>query len=691
VAIDLSAPRTQELRLPLGLARISAVPARLVLAGIVGASFLARFLGALAHATPLYFPDEYIYASISRSLAEHGRPLIRTAPAHFPALLEPLAAAPFWLFHDPALAYRLTQAENALVMSLAAIPVYLLSRRIGLGTGLALVAAALTVASPNLFFVSFVLADPLAYPLVLTTLYAAVCALSRPTRGAQVAFVVLTALTALTRIQYALLPIVFVAGAIAVERGSIRRALGSFRLTWGIFVAPLGALIALGPSRVLGYYNSVVDLHIQPGSIVHWIATDSMLLVYCAGWVLVPGALIGFAYALGRPRSREEAAFGGVTAGLLLILFAETSMYASNGSPRFQERYFMALLPLVLPWFALYWKRGLPARLVTCLLAVGLLAVSARVPLAPYSVSDNKQDSPFLLGVFRLEHAIGAANGSLAIAVCAALLSALAVGIAWRPRLALLALALTLITAVAASAGSFSFDRQVSNTVRRAYLPADARWIDHTGLRHVLLIQTPATPHARAHEQLFWNRSLDDVLFFDPATPIDAFGNRRVRAAADGRLVSGGKTLRAPLAISNYAVQTRLRGVVRVARGADYDLWRPTGTPRLALFVGGLYADRWLASSGHLTVWAAQGKHVRGRLRLRFSLPAGAERTLLQLRAPGYKRTIAVLPSRTQRLVVPVEGSRSWTLRFWTNRPGYLTDGRTISVRAAMPVFTPVR
>ena len=691
MAIDLSAPRTQELRLPLGLAWISAVPARLVLTGIVGASFLARFLGALAHATPLYFPDEYIYASISRSLAEHGRPLIRTAPAHFPALLEPLVAAPFWLFHDPALAYRLTQAENALVMSLAAIPMYLLSRRIGLGKGLALVAAALTVASPNLFFVSFVLADPLAYPLVLTTLYAAVCALSRPTRGAQVAFVVLTALTALTRIQYALLPIVFVAGAIAVERGSIRRALGSFRLTWGIFVAPLGALIALGPSRVLGYYNSVVDLHVQPGSIVHWIATDSMLLVYCAGWVLVPGALIGFAYALGRPRSREEAAFGGVTAGLLLILFAETSMYASNGSPRFQERYFMALLPLVLPWFALYWKRGLPARLVTCLLAVGLLAVSARVPLAPYSVSDNKQDSPFLLGVFRLEHAIGAANGSLAIAVCAALLSALAVGIAWRPRLAVLALALTLITAVAASAGSFSFDRQVSNTVRRAYLPADARWIDHTGLRHVLLIQTPATPHARAHEQLFWNRSLDDVLFFDPATPIDAFGNRRVRAAADGRLVSGGKTLRAPLAISNYAVQTRLRGVVRVARGTDYELWRPTGTPRLALFVGGLYADRWLASSGHLTVWAAQGKHVRGGLRLRLSLPAGAERTLLQLRAPGYKRMIEVLPSRTQSLVVPVEGGRSWTVRFWTNRPGYLTDGRTISVRAAMPVFTPVR
>src|SRR5436305_1156181 len=313
VAIDFPVPRTEELRLPFGFERISAIPARFVLTGVVGVSFIVRLAVAMAHATPLYFPDEYIYASISRSLAEHGRPLIRGHAAHFPAMLEPLAAAPFWLFHDPLLAYRLTQAENALFMSLAAIPVYLLSRRLGLGAGWALVAAALAVASPDLFFASFVLADPLAYPLVLTTLYAAVCALSRPSRRAQVAFIVLAGLTALTRIQYALLPIVFVVGALAVERGSIRSALRNFRLTWGVFAAPLAALVVLGPSRVLGYYNSVIDLHVQPGAIAHWIATDSMLLVYCAGWVLVPGAVIGFGYALARPRSREEAAFGGIT------------------------------------------------------------------------------------------------------------------------------------------------------------------------------------------------------------------------------------------------------------------------------------------------------------------------------------------------------------------------------------------
>jgi hypothetical protein len=689
VAIDFPVPRTEELRLPFGLERISAVPARFVLTGVVGVSFLVRLAVAMAHATPLYFPDEYIYASISRSLAEHGRPLIRGHAAHFPALLEPLAAAPFWLFHDPLLAYRLTQAENALFMSLAAVPVYLLSRRLGLGAGWALVAAAVAVASPDLFFVSFVLADPMAYPLALAALYAAVCALSQPTRWNQLAFVGLTVVTTLTRIQYALLPVVMVVGALAVERFSLSSALRRYRLSWAIFAAPVIGLLALGPSRALGYYNGIVHLHVAPGAIVHWIATDAMLLVYCAGWVLVPGALVGFAYALWRPRSREEAAFGGVTVGLLLILFAETSMYASNGSPRFQERYFMALLPLVLPWFALYLTRGRPARLAVALVAVVLLTVSARVPLAPYGVAANKQDSPFLLGVFRLEHSIGAANGSLVVAIVAAVLSVLAAAIAWRGRLAVAALALTLLLSGVASAGSASFDNDVATSVRATYLPPDARWIDHSGLRHVLVVQTPGSPHARAHEAMFWNRSIDDVVFFDRAAPIDAFSDELLATDAQGHLLRGGRIVRAPLAISNYAVRTRLRDATLVARGANFQLWRPHGAARLAFFIGGLYADGWLAQAGRVTVWPDHGTRVRGTLRFEMSLPKEARRTIMQLDGDGVKQRVAVRPGAHRTVLLRVDQRGPWTLRFRTKRPGYLPDGRPVSVKAETPVFVP--
>src|SRR5262249_24086243 len=144
VAVDVSFPR------PEGLTRAAAVPARLLLAGIVAVSFGLRFAAALVHTTPLYFPDEYIYSTIAPSPAPPGpgRPLFRGQPAPSPAMLEPLLAAPFWLTHDPAAAYRLTQAENALAMSLAAIPVYLLTRKLGAGAWMALAAGALTVASP---------------------------------------------------------------------------------------------------------------------------------------------------------------------------------------------------------------------------------------------------------------------------------------------------------------------------------------------------------------------------------------------------------------------------------------------------------------------------------------------------------------------------------------------------------------
>jgi hypothetical protein len=49
------------------------------------------------------------------------------------------------------------------------------------------------------------------------------------------------------------------------------------------------------------------------------------------------------------------------------------------------------------------------------------------------------------------------------------------------------------------------------------------------------------------------------------------------------------------------------------------------------------------------------------------------------------------MPASERTLVLPVDGGKSWTLRFRTNRPGFLPDGRPISVKADLPVFTPKR
>jgi hypothetical protein len=217
----------------------------------------------------------------------------------------------------------------------------------------------------------------------------------------------------------------------------------------------------------------------------------------------------------------------------------------------------------------------------------------------------------------------------------------------------------------------------------------DARWVDHAGLGDATLIQTPATPHARAHEQLFWNSSLRRLVFLEQASPVDAFGWPNVKIARDGRLLLHGETLRGPLAISNYAVRARLAGAVAVLRGASYELWRPLGTPRMALYAGGLYHDGWLAPAGHVTVWPARDGRVDGTLRLLLSLPAGTRRTVLRLRAPGLDRRVAVVPGKSRLVAVKVSRRGPWTLRFRSNRTAYLSpEDRPISVQAATPTFS---
>lgn len=685
VTVDVAAPRQRAY--PLGLARVAALPARYALAGLVALSFAVRWVLAAAHVTPYYFPDEYIYPALARGIADSGWPAIRDAPARFPALLEPLLAAPFWLPGEPVAAYELTQGLHALAMSLAAIPAYLLARRLGLGTWFALGAAALAVSGPNLMYASFMLADPIAYPLALAAICAGVCALSRPTARAQLAFVAFSGLATFARAQYVLLPAAFLGAALIVERGSVRRVVRNLRLSLALLATPLLVLAALGPARILGPYVGLADERIRPGDLLHWAATDAMLLAYSAGWVLVPGALLGLAYALVRPASRAESAFAALTILLAAGLFAEAALIAGIDSRRFQERYLFALLPLVAPAFGLYVKRGWPRRLAVALVAVCLLAVSARVPLSGYTASHNKDDSPTLRAIMQLEERIGTANGSLAVAALAALLSLVAIAIACRRRRgALVALVLSLAATGTLSAGAFAFDLGNARSVRAAYLPADARWVDHAGLENVALLQLPGAHPARAFEQLVWNLSVNRLLLLD-SPKIDAFSAHRVRVSDDGRLLVGGEASRRPLLVQTYGSHAAFTGVTPVARTDTFELLRPVGTPRLSLLAAGLYADGWLARSASVSVWPDADGRTQGTLRIVLWMPRGTQRTPLRLSAAGLDLRLAIAPGERRVLELPVTACGPWTVFLTTSRPGYLGDARMVSVAAEPPTF----
>ena len=101
--------------------------------------------------------------------------------------------------------------------------------------------------------------------------------------------------------QFVVLPVVFLLAAAIADVRVVKR-LGSLVL----FALPLVGALALGPMRVLGYYSRIANLDVHPLEMAGWGATDLMLLAYSSGWVLVPGAVVGLAYALWKPRSRDE-------------------------------------------------------------------------------------------------------------------------------------------------------------------------------------------------------------------------------------------------------------------------------------------------------------------------------------------------------------------------------------------------
>jgi hypothetical protein len=667
VALDAALPAVAR---PFALAH--GLTARVALTLVVVGSFATRLVASAAHPTPRYFPDEYLYTAIARALGSGQAPNVRGTSANFPALLEPILAAPFHALFSPELAYRLTQAENALLMSLAAVPVYLLARRLSLSSGYALGCAVFAVAIPDLVFASYTLADPVAYPFAMGALAAGVAALERPTRRMQLLFLVLAGLATFARVQYVVLPAAFIAAAIVVDR---RRALKTQRLPLTLMALPLVVAVGLGPARVFGYYSNVTNLHVG-GQLLRWVGIDLFLLAFSTGIVLVPGSLV----ALARPRGRTETAFAALAAVFSAGLVLEAALYASNGSARFQERYLFALLPLVPIAFGLYVKHGCPARIPVALLSVFLLALSARVPLAGYAEAIGKTDSPFLVAVFRLEKAVGTANGSFVLAGLAAAGAAGAVLVSRRGG-SRYALGATLAFLILASFGATISDSANAHRIRDQYLPANPSWVDAARLHDVTLLQTVGSPPASALEQLYWNRSITGEALIGAALPTDVYAATRIRVGRDGTLLGVGSNV----LVQDYAATVRFANARLVATATTFSLWSADSAPKLSLLERGRYSDGWLARTGKLTVWPDAAGNTRGTIRFTLSLPAGAVPTTVRFGKASYD----VNPGQRTTVVYTIDARGPWSLGFTTPTGGNAQqDLRFTSVRSTAPVLT---
>ena len=137
-------------------------------ATLVVVSAAVRFQLARGMVAPWIMVDELIYSELAKSFASTGHFLFRGLPtARRSAFVYPVLISPAWkLFASIPHAYAAAKAINCLAMSLAALPAYLLARRL-VGQWPALLAAVLSVAIPSLVYTGTLMTENAFYPLFL--------------------------------------------------------------------------------------------------------------------------------------------------------------------------------------------------------------------------------------------------------------------------------------------------------------------------------------------------------------------------------------------------------------------------------------------------------------------------------------------------------------------------------------------
>jgi hypothetical protein len=627
---------------------------RLALGAIVLAGTVLQALLARVVLLPTVFPDEYLYSQLGRSLATTGHLRVRGVNPHFLPVLEPILTAPMWLAHDVGTAFRLVQLENGFAMSLAAIPAYLIARRLGAGVWFAVGIAALAVSGPPGMFSAMFFSEPFAYPLSLAVVAAALAALDRPSLRAQFVLLAFVALACFDRLQLAALPLaiavaVFVVG---LREHRLRAALREQWLLVGLTI--VGALGGVTVALVhgFGYYK----LHPHPHRGLEAVRLGGMslyVIVLASGVAIVPSALVGLALALAKPRTRSEAAFGAITVAFLVVTIAQCVLWGDVN--RIQERYLGYLLPLLGLSFVARVTRRERSLVPELGVAAAIAAVAVLVPLNGYAIDADHYLAPTLYAFARLQQVFRAANAALVFAVAAA---ALAFVGAWNRRAALgLSIAASLALLVAATAWSGALSRDA----RAKYLPADKQWIDHSdGGRATMLVvgkDSPGNYNGQSLEGLFWNPSMASVVRLGGARNVDWLHDPVAHVAADGTILVAGHPLRGPVVISTpLQTSVALRDARLVHTFSGLSLWRTHGNAHMWAQVDNRMGDGRIAGPGAAHVWGGTAR-LAGWIVMRAFAPPALGRAQIGL----GKATVSIPSGAIRTVRVRACGKGPWT------------------------------
>jgi hypothetical protein len=500
------------------------------LALLVGVSTALRLWLASRTQAPV-IPDEFVYAELAHSFADSRGFEVRghaISPWSFGPLYPMTIAIAYAVADDAYRAYQLVLTINCVLWSCAAVPAYLLARRL-LVSGEALLVAGLSVLVPAGVYTTKVMTESLAYPSFLLACLALLAALERPTLRRQLLALAAIGFAVLARGQLAALAPAYLT-AIALVAVAERRpgALRTFWPTLAAAVLGLAALVAMlvrsgGSAMALAGRTTEHDAGIEPVALAASAVRHLALLDLHVGVAPFAGLLVLVAAAVAGG-AREHRLFAALALSLVLWLAVVAAAFLAV-APRTSgdaegvlvfDRYVFYVAPLLFSALLVSLRdrrrRGWPAAAVVA--GVLPLTLPYGELLGDRAWGTNTSSVALVpWAILRL----GAGEAAVLPAV-AAFAAALALGFAAARRRPVLAVAATVSSLVIVGAAA-QFANDVS--ARGGRIAADPTWVDRAvgedaRVVAVRLEQRHATRGAVAvWRTAFFNRSLREVYTLD--------------------------------------------------------------------------------------------------------------------------------------------------------------------------------
>jgi hypothetical protein len=660
---------------------------KILLAAIYAFALAYNWLQSLGHVTPAVFGDELLYSKLAQSVAAGHGFAVRGEPVFFPAPLAVLAQVPAWLIHSTPVAYAVVKALNTMIMAAAVFPTYCLARRL-VRPSFALLAAAAAVAGPAMLYAPYLMSEALAYPVFLLALATMVRAIERPSRWMEGAVVVVSVAAVLTRLQFIVVPIAYLIAAPLAGRlcgEPLRAVVRRHVLSLGALLTLAGLPLLTG-GAVLGTYLGATQLHYNLGLVLKWSGFTAALLPFVAGWLVVPGALMGLGLLAIRPRGRAEAAFALLALASLSFILLEVGMIAAGEAGRSVERYAIYLLPLAAIAFFAYVERGAPWQMLYAAFALAGAGTAWMMDFPARAGNGFTFDTVTFSIYGQLATWIGHPNAATVFAGVPFLGGILLALIPLRRRLVPAAIGLAtivilLLSGIPAYAGDHAMTR--GTLILRSGDPPN--WLDLSGLGPADYLQLPGGSAHYGWLLETWNHSFRRPIQMGLPT-YDGYASDAGSVDRNGRfLVNGRPASAGVLVVNDFGTAIDIQGRV-VARPRDgLTAYRIPAHPHVRSLAMGLCFDGWAAAFVRFQAWP-RNHSGRGFYRAVLIVPRGmnARKVTFQLDG-GAKRDVWVKQGERKVVRIPVSGFPVPLLWIRTDRADYVGAGtpnaRLVAIR----------